>query len=334
MNPENSILFLGDVVPHRPFRFRNSQKVIINLECPIVPESGNPVSGKIILGVKKNYLGDIFGSQLLAAGIGNNHMLDYGEQGLFSTIRELERSGIPYFGLVNNSGDRNPLVMNFNHKKIALIAAVCPTTSPVTAIGNTTHLSLLDEDTIIAAIKKIRSSVFRIILYIHWGIEESSYPAADDVRKARRFIDSGADIVIGSHAHAPQPIEKYRNGLIAYNLGNFIMPALRNNPSYFDEKGEPGSFYNKKLMPWNRVSWGLLADIETLDFKIMKYMFMADQIVSMPVTPLDRFSDHLPDIAKKAYGQVLSKHLRRRELLRRITDFVYNPHIPKKLLLK
>lgn len=332
MTSENSILFLGDVVPHRTFRFSNDHKTIINLECPIVTEDSDPVSGKIILGVRKNYLPDIFGSRLLAVSIANNHMLDYGEKGLFSTINELDRSGIPYFGHVTESGGKNPLVIDFNGKKIALIGTICPTTSPVTAIGSTTHLSLLDEDKIISAIKTIRDSVFRIIIYIHWGIEESSYPSAEDVAKARRLIDHGADIVIGSHAHAPQPIERYHKGLIAYNLGNFIMPALRKNPSYFDEKGIPRSYYNKKLMPWNRVSWGLLADIETLDFKIIKYMFMVDRIVSLPVTPLDKYTDHLPDTSGEAYGEILSKHLRRRELIRRITDFIYNPHIPKKLL--
>jgi hypothetical protein len=334
MNPQSSILFLGDVVPYRQFRFRNSYKTIVNLECPIITGHSNPVGGKIILGVRKNYLNDIFGTNLMAVSIGNNHMLDYGEEGLFSTIQELDRSGIPYFGLIRGSGDRNPLILDFNGRKIALISVVCPTTSPLTGIGKNTHLSLLDEESIIATVNSIRESVFRIILYIHWGIEESSYPSAKDVETARRLTDSGIDIVIGSHAHAPQPVEKYNKGLIAYNLGNFIMPAMRNNPSYFDENGTPQSFYNKKLMPWNRVSWGLLTDMETLDFKIIKYMFMTDRIVSMSFTPLDRFTCHLPDTSDKSYGETVAKHLKKRELMRRVTDFIYNPHIPKKLLRK
>ena len=55
MDEKNSILFLGDVVPYKPFKFRNTYKTVINLEAPII-RNGDPVEGKIILSVKENYL--------------------------------------------------------------------------------------------------------------------------------------------------------------------------------------------------------------------------------------------------------------------------------------
>ena len=59
MDEKNSILFLGDVVPFKPFRFRNVHKTIINLECQIT-KIGDPAEGKIILRVEENYLKSIF----------------------------------------------------------------------------------------------------------------------------------------------------------------------------------------------------------------------------------------------------------------------------------
>ena len=125
---------------------------------------------------------------------------------------------------------------------------MCQSTSPVIELDNDIYLSLLNLDKLVNGIKEARKSVQKIVIYIHWGIEESSYPSKDDVLIARKLIQSGADIIIGSHAHAPQSIEKYKNGIIAYNLGNFLMPELKNVPTYYNDKGIPLSTYNKNLM--------------------------------------------------------------------------------------
>lgn len=39
---------------------------------------------------------------------------------------------------------------------------------------------------------------------------------------ARRYIDAGADLVIGSHPHVLQGIEYYKGKPIFYSLGNFV----------------------------------------------------------------------------------------------------------------
>ena len=36
------------------------------------------------------------------------------------------------------------------------------------------------------------------------------------------YLESGADAIIGTHAHVLQEVDFYQNKLIAYNLGNFI----------------------------------------------------------------------------------------------------------------
>jgi len=47
-------------------------------------------------------------------------------------------------------------------------------------------------------------------------------PEPEKIEKMRRLINYGVDIVLGSHPHVVQEIELYRNGLIAYSLGNLI----------------------------------------------------------------------------------------------------------------
>lgn len=332
MNKENTILFLGDVAPYKPYTFKNTSRTVINLECPIIRD-GIPSKGKIILGAKENYLKNIFNSTLLTVNIGNNHILDFGAKGLDSTVKELEKSGINYFGL-NNAENNNPQIIEFNNNKIAFISAICESTSAIFKHDNVNYLSELNSENIISKVQKIRKLVRRVVVYLHWGIEESSFPAKKDILIARKLIDEGVDIVIGSHAHAPQPVELYKNGIIAHNLGNFIMPEMKNVPSYFDEKGIPQSAFTNKLMLWNRISWGLAIDMESLEFRIKKYIFLGNRVIELPITPLDKYMKLDDRIFDDSYEIIINKHVKRREFQRKIIDFLYNPHVPQKLKRK
>jgi hypothetical protein len=327
MNKENTIMFLGDVAAYAPYKFHNKVRAIANLECPIT-KNGSPATGKIILGAGENHLQSIFNNTLLGVNLANNHILDYGEMGLSSTINSLEEEGIGYFGL-NNLADNNPAIIKIGTQKYALISAICESTSPVFGYNNTNCLSSLEPDEIISKAKVARKRADRVIVFIHWGIEESSYPLKKDVLTARKLIDGGVDIVIGSHAHAPQPVERYKNGIIAYNLGNFIMPEMKNIPSYFDENGIPHSSFTGKFMLWNRISWGLLVDMSTMDFRVRKFMFTRKRVIELPFSPLDGYLKLPCDISDDRYDLIIEKHLRRRKFLRKISEFLSNPHIPQ-----
>lgn len=60
------------------------------------------------------------------------------------------------------------------------------------------------------------------VMSIHWGTEFLTYPDREQVVLAHQLIDSGFDIVHGHHPHVFQPIERYKEGLIMYSMGNFI----------------------------------------------------------------------------------------------------------------
>jgi len=322
---------LGDVVPYKHFKFRNDLKTVINLECPILKE-GNPEEGKINLKVQENYLGDIFGDNLFCVNIGNNHILDYGLEGLHSTINELNGLKTHYFGLNDSVEFKNdPLIATFGDISIGFISAVCISTSPILKTSGTARLSELDSDVLVAEIARLRQSVNRIVVYLHWGREESSYPEAEEIETARRLIDNGADVVVGSHAHAPQAIERYNKGIIAYNLGNFIMPALKNVPTYFANSGEPQSTFNKRTMPWNRISWGLAIDMGSLDYSVRKYMFVYNRVVKLLITPFDRYLRLSNSMTENIGSDQISRHLKGRALYRRLMEFIFNPHVPNKI---
>ena len=79
------------------------------------------------------------------------------------------------------------------------------------------QLPVIQED-----IEKYRNIVDFIVVNFHWGIEKAEYPGEDQIQFAHSVIDYGADLIVGHHPHVLQGIEKYKNKIIAYSLGNFI----------------------------------------------------------------------------------------------------------------
>jgi hypothetical protein len=80
----------------------------------------------------------------------------------------------------------------------------------------------------VEAIRRVRASVDYLIVSEHWGVEFQGEPTWNQVDKAHRLIDAGADLVIGHHPHVLQSIELYNGKYIVYSLGNFL----------FDQKKE------------------------------------------------------------------------------------------------
>ena len=69
----------------------------------------------------------------------------------------------------------------------------------------------------------------KTILCLHAGNEFIGQPSQELQRLCHRFIDAGADIIIGHHPHVLQPMERYKHGLIAYSLGNFVFGSSNLN---------------------------------------------------------------------------------------------------------
>lgn len=76
---------------------------------------------------------------------------------------------------------------------------------------------------IVQDLRSVKELCDFVVVSLHWGTENVFYPAPSQVVFARNLIDQGASIILGHHPHVIQGIERYRDGLIAYSLGNFDM---------------------------------------------------------------------------------------------------------------
>ena len=82
-----------------------------------------------------------------------------------------------------------------------------------------------------------------MIVFLHWGEEYQLISSSSQRKLAHSLIDAGADLIIGSHPHVVQEIEKYKGKLIFYSLGNFIFDQ------YFSRETQKGLAVSLELYP-------------------------------------------------------------------------------------
>ncbi len=76
-------------------------------------------------------------------------------------------------------------------------------------------------------VRKLRAQVDVLVTYFHWGVSGMAELAEYQAIVGHDAIDHGADLVLGSHAHMPQPVEVYREKVILYGLGNFAFDWVK-----------------------------------------------------------------------------------------------------------
>ena len=137
-----------------------------------------------------------------AVSLGNNHTYDFGEIGYQDTMRALDSISIPYFG------HDQYLVKEVRGIKIGMFSLL--------DYGCQYYQEI---DKALAYLKSRNCDL--IIASMHWGIEHTYAQTYAQVRMAHYLVDHGVDLVLGSHPHVLQGIEKYNGRYILYSLANF-----------------------------------------------------------------------------------------------------------------
>lgn len=245
---------------------RGCDVALINQEMPLT-RRGAPVPKMSNLRADPDVVFDIRADDGFASpvvSLANNHMLDYGAEGLFDTIETLDRAGINHVGAGANIVEAlRPHYETVGSCRIAFIsiAATLPpgseasedrpgiapirvTTSfdidsvliaeqPGTAPQVRTRLNISDLTVINDVVRRAKCSADLVVIAIHWGVTSRMLTPFQDLIAdyqpllARSLIDEGADLIVGHHSHRLDGIEFYRGKPVLYGLGNFIFAARR-----------------------------------------------------------------------------------------------------------
>jgi poly-gamma-glutamate capsule biosynthesis protein CapA/YwtB (metallophosphatase superfamily) len=181
--------------------------------------------------VSKKYAEILKRAGYSAVFLANNHIKDCGEKGVLETSANLKALGIHGVGAGKNMAEaRQPVIIEKDGIKTACLAYDLVPPISVRAGDKIPGAAYADDEDIISDIKAAAKLAEIVVVNFHWGLEMRSdwqvkKQAKEKIALARAAIDAGARIVVGQHSHAVEKIELYKNGIIAYGLGNFMFGA-------------------------------------------------------------------------------------------------------------
>lgn len=172
----------------------------------------------------------------------NNHILDYGVEGLLDTFDNLDKAGIKHVGAGRNVSEAfQPVIVEKKGIKIAFLgfskvvdnadwkAGKYKDGKDRPGVADTYALEMPIE-----AIKQAKSKADLVVVIAHWGIERNDMPESYQRDFARKYVDAGADLIIGGHPHVLQGFESYKGKWIAYSTGNFLFTTRADAPKTWD----------------------------------------------------------------------------------------------------
>jgi poly-gamma-glutamate synthesis protein (capsule biosynthesis protein) len=239
----SSILFFGDfvssnssdVVLSNGIKELISEATIVgcNLEAPISAGASKIVKSGVAIKQEKSIARWMADNSFHFVQLANNHMLDFGVQGLEDTLRELDRFTTVGAGAFDEAYKIKGI--SAGEKTIGLIS-FCHYEFGITENEDQSGVAWINHWRIIHEIQSKKERFDFIIALPHAGVELIDAPLPEWRQVYKKLIDCGVDAVIATHPHIPQGWEIHNGKPIFYSLGNFYFDAISHYPHPFWNK--------------------------------------------------------------------------------------------------
>ncbi len=195
---------------------------VVNFECPFTT-STQPMkkSGPNLKTENPNAFKALKYAGFDVLTLANNHIQDYGGQGVLDTTHAAKEHNFDIVGAGKNRSEaQKPLIKTINNVKIGFINIAenefCAATDHIPGAYTFNFIDNLK------TIQKLREEVDKIILIYHGGREHYQLPTPGQRKRLRFFVESGVDAIVAHHTHCVSGYEYYQEKPIVYSLGNFI----------------------------------------------------------------------------------------------------------------
>ena len=207
---------------------RDADIAFINQETPFGGTS-RPISGYPLFNSPDEVGYDLIELGFDVINLANNHMLDSTAAGYQRTIEfwEEQPNVLAIGGYKNKEDYENIRIMEKDGIKIAFLSYTYGTNGLSLPRDSSLVVPLCTDAEIDRQTKLARGLADCVIVSVHWGVEDSFTPSAEQRRQAQLMVDNGVDVIIGHHPHVLQPmkwVDRPDGGrtLIMYSLGNFL----------------------------------------------------------------------------------------------------------------
>lgn len=201
--------------------FSNSDVVCGNLENPIT--NSTDVAEHAIIDLKSSEVSIEYIKYFNVVSLCNNHIFDYKIDGFNDTVRFLKNNNISFFGAGKSQAEAQKAFVfkKDNNQKVAFIGGkLLP--GPRWPDATKNQYGTSGNKGLKKIIQRLKDENYFVIYYPHWGYEYIKTPAPNLRKHAKKMINYGVDLIVGSHPHVLQGYEIYKNKYIFYSIGNFI----------------------------------------------------------------------------------------------------------------
>lgn len=208
---------LLDVILSADFRIFNLETPLCDKETPIDKSGPTLITPHSVSGCFEKLNVNLF-------SLANNHILDQGKEGIKSTRETLDSLNIPYVGIGDNLNNAHePFIFEIEGIKYGVYS--CAEHEFSIASETTSGANPYDPLNSFDHVKSLHEKCDYTIVLFHGGKEHFRYPSPNVQRLCRKFVDSGASLVICQHSHCVGCEEKYKGCTIVYGQGNFLFDA-------------------------------------------------------------------------------------------------------------
>lgn len=264
------------------------------------------------------------GEAAIAAGFdiftcATNHSMDVGFKGIEQECKFFDaRPEVTHIGTNDTEEDYNTIVYyEKNGIKFAILNYTYGTNGIPRPEGKSWCVNMMDKEKITSDVNTAKQNADAVIVFPHWGTENSSSVSDYQKEYVQLFSELGVDIVIGAHPHVLQPVEWVTNEqtgkkmLVYYSLGNFISHQTSVDQLCggmaritIDKNNDEITVTSAKLVPV--VCWYSSNESKKFTFSVYKLGDYTDSLAethsqkNKGVTP-DYFTNHCKEIIPEEF---------------------------------
>lgn len=236
---------------------KSADYAIVNYESPVVLGNYKPIvkCGPNLASSEKA-IEAIKWAGFDMATLANNHIYDFGKEGLDDTIRTCEKLDVDIVGVGLNLAESQNVFYKEIQGKILAIINCCEHEFSIAGV-DTPGANPLNPVQQYYQIREARKKADYVLVIVHGGHEHFQLPSPRMVETYRFFVDAGADAVVNHHQHCYSGYEVYNGKPIFYGLGNFC----------FDNAARIGTVWNEGFIlqldfEWERPQYTLFPYIQ------------------------------------------------------------------------
>ena len=200
--------------------FAACDRVIVNLECAVTDRGTKIKKYGPNLNAPLNTVKTLKAAGVTDCMLSNNHIFDWGREGVADTFKALDESDMAWTGFGENYEDsRKDHIIEQDGVKIAIVDVCEHEYTYATDIREGARP--FDEFETMDDIRKAKASADYVIVIYHGGKEYCRYPSPRLAKACREMVRCGADVVLCQHSHIIGVYEKFEGAHIMYGQGNF-----------------------------------------------------------------------------------------------------------------